>query len=387
METRVSYRVWTLLVCAPLMTVATAVRSQTLPEQLTKDVVETFLTDHGISTVEGLIEALPPLHKRHFVAVFDSAGLSSEFTSLSHPRIVSWGADARFILAWSTNLEDPLADSVEFLQHAPDDARWIAGVFDFSAEEPAVRHPDSCARCHGTLNRPIWGEDETWRGTEDDRTGAFDWSAFAESMLTSDHPRLAPLDVSDYGVRSRRRITVPAWHGAPGFKASSTRPAWEFGQMLIARHAEVLFEGLKSRDFDQHFGSVVCSPGSPHRFMDRMDDMFPLADYNLNLLADGSTMVQGVGKFDPGYPGDTIWPSWDGGYYGGDTSLKAAIAFLILHDLQKNNRVVRGVYDRTSSHDASRSPYHCCPTNFRAGRVAVDRFSGAAGRVVSVTGH
>ena len=91
-----------LLVCL-LLTSPAAVQAQILPEELTEDVVKAFLNDHDISTVDALVKALPPLHKRHFLSVFDSAGRSAAFTSLTHPRIISWGADSRFILSWSTS--------------------------------------------------------------------------------------------------------------------------------------------------------------------------------------------------------------------------------------------------------------------------------------------
>ena len=40
---------------------------------MTEDSVIDFVTEQEISTVEAFIQALPPLHKRHFVAVHGSA--------------------------------------------------------------------------------------------------------------------------------------------------------------------------------------------------------------------------------------------------------------------------------------------------------------------------
>ena len=61
----------------------------TLPETMTEDSVIDFVTEQEISTVEAFIQVLPPLHKRHFVAVHDSASPAADFISTSHPRIIS----------------------------------------------------------------------------------------------------------------------------------------------------------------------------------------------------------------------------------------------------------------------------------------------------------
>ena len=91
----------------------------TLPETMTEDSVIDFVTKQEISTVEAFIKALPPLHKRHFVAVHDSASPAADFISTSHPRIISWGADASFVVTWTTNPGDPDSDNVEFPAACP----------------------------------------------------------------------------------------------------------------------------------------------------------------------------------------------------------------------------------------------------------------------------
>ena len=140
------------------------VHSQTLPEQLTADNVMSFIEANNIESGAELIESLPPLHKRHVSLVFVSQALNKEFVSKTHPRVVSWGADARFILSWATNPAAP--DNVEFLQHGSD--QWEAGVIDFSGDEPEVSNPEVCSTCHGHMKRPIWGDWMLWRGTNDD---------------------------------------------------------------------------------------------------------------------------------------------------------------------------------------------------------------------------
>ena len=91
-----------------------------------------FLADHDPETPEEFIAALPTLHKQHFVFVYTSQGLGAEFVSTENPRVISWGADGRIVLAWQTNpaASDKFRNSVEFL--IPGDTAWNAGIIDFS---------------------------------------------------------------------------------------------------------------------------------------------------------------------------------------------------------------------------------------------------------------
>ena len=119
--------------------------SQTLPEQLTDDNVMSFVKANNIESAADLIESLPPLHKRHVSLVFASRALNIELVSRTHPRVVSWGADARFILSWASHPDAP--DQVEFLQHGAE--QWDAGVIDFSGNEPELSRPEVCSTCRG----------------------------------------------------------------------------------------------------------------------------------------------------------------------------------------------------------------------------------------------
>ena len=115
-----------------------------LPESLSQDVLLEFIEARDIDSVEAVVEALPPLHRRHFVAVYGSHSPSADFISTTHPRIVSWGADAQFVMTWTTNEDDPFYQGLEFLEARPDDGRWVAGVIDFSADTPRLEHPEAC---------------------------------------------------------------------------------------------------------------------------------------------------------------------------------------------------------------------------------------------------
>ena len=233
----------------------------TMPERLTEANVTSFLADQGIFSVEQFIEALPPLHKRHFVAVLRSQSPVADFVSVHHPRIVSWGADAEFLLTWTTDPASPGHRSVEFLAAVPDQGRWTAGVIDFSGADPAVRRPATCAGCHSDIDRPIWGVSQAWHGTESSGANvqpqgeAEQEAAFARKIAATSDPRLAQLELT-YAANGRRRLAVP--------RQIKVDPNWEFTHRLPLRQAEVLFSRLRSRaGYPGMATSVICAASPP----------------------------------------------------------------------------------------------------------------------------
>ena len=309
----------------------------TLPEMMTEDSVIDFVTEQEISTVEAFIQALPPLHKRHFVAVHGSASPATDFISTSHPRIISWGADASFVVTWTTNPGDPESDNVEFLQPVPAEGRWIAGVIDFSGDSPQLRHPEACAQCHGALRKPLWGADDVHGGTEAEaysRILSEDALALHQTMEASTHPRLTALELDRYQSAPR---TI-------GFaNRESQIPTWEFALVLALRHSEVLFNRLRVRqDYDQLSGSVACS-SSRSDLQSKIRSEFDQADYNIRLLSDTLDPVQGENPLTHIVAGE---------YKGGDAPLSTTIGFLIFHDLWLRFESVRDLYRGTSNEHA-----------------------------------
>ena len=309
----------------------------TLPETMTEDSVIDFVTEQEISTVAAFIQALPPLHKRHFVAVHDSASPAADFISTSHPRIISWGADSNFVVTWTTDPEDPDSDNVEFLQPVPAEGRWIAGVIDFSGDSPEIRHPETCAQCHGDLGKPLWGADDVHDGTEgESRLDLLteDVLALHRAMSASTHPRLTPLDLNGYQNAPR---TI-------GFaNRESQNPTWEFSLVLALRHSEVLFNRFRVRqDYDQLSGSVVCS-SSLTDLERKIRSEFDQADYNIRLLSNTLEPVQGENSLTAIQAGE---------YKGGGVTLSLTIGFLIFHDLWQRIESVRDLYRGTSNEHA-----------------------------------
>ena len=333
------FAAFSVVLLVPLLTVAAEGQdvTATLPETMTEDSVIDFVTEQEISTVEAFIQALPPLHKRHFVAVHDSASPAADFISTSHPRIVSWGADASFVVTWTTDPEDPESDNVEFLQPVTAEGRWIAGLIDFSGDSPEIRHPETCAQCHGDLGKPLWGADNVHDGTEGEtvsRTLSEDAVALHEAMSASTHPRLTPLELGRYQNAPR---TI-------GFANREGQiPTWEFALVLALRHSEVLFNRLRVRqDYARLSGSVACASSSSD-LLRTIRSEFDQADYNIRLLSNTLDPVQGENSLSHIEAGD---------YKGGDATLSITIGFLIFHDLWQRFESVRGLYRGTSNEHA-----------------------------------
>ena len=282
-----------------------------LPETLTPSNVQDFLTRHAIATVEEFIAALPSAHKQNFISVLESASPAAAHTSATHPRIVSWGADGRFILAWNTNPAVPHFEQVEFLQPVPAEGRWTAGVIDFSGSAPTLTTPAACATCHGSLNKPLWGK-EPWEGTEEPIQGGSD-PAFLRSLAASTHPRLATLD---FGRRFRAGDSLLT------FRLEGN---WAFGKELTLRHATVLFQTLRERaDYPALAEALLCTSGRRDR-QRQLVSLFEPQFYNPSKMLSG-TSLQDV-------QGDTFYVFVEDDYHAGAIGLSEVLIFLLVHDL------------------------------------------------------
>ena len=307
----------------------------TLPETMTEASVMAFIEEHGISSVAGFVDALPPLHKRHFVSLFESSSPVANFISPSHPRIVSWGADARFIATWTTNPDAPSRDMVEFLQPVAEEGRWIAGVVDFSGSAPELRHPESCASCHSDINRPLWGAYDVWAGTEkEDNTSNPPRQPVRdlfETMEATTNPRVTPLEQADYESFPR---LIPLADRPRG------EPNWEFGSALLRRHAEVLFDRLRAEeDYDAFVESLACASWGTGEVIRRVGR----DRYDPRRLSSSLDPIQGENSLT----GNDF-------LYG--VRLAEAIEFLTFHDLWQRNESIARRY-REQANDLTGTSY------------------------------
>ncbi|MDE0129547.1 MAG: leucine-rich repeat domain-containing protein [Gammaproteobacteria bacterium] len=305
--------------------------SQTLPEQLSAEAVMSFARANNIQSAAELIESLPPLHKRHATMVFDSRALNKELVSKTHPRVISFGADARFILSWATHPDAP--DNVEFLQPLAD--RWDAGVIDFSGEEPELSRPEVCSTCHGHMKRPIWGDYNEWRGTIDDKELELsERSQILSDLEASSNPRFSPMEISD-------RFFPQTVSTATGNRSGMWNFAAEFGSMLALRHAEVLFNRIQMQDdFAESAEQIICGELSSG------DRLVPQEDYYLAIMHSGDQLV--VVQEDT----DEL-PHAQKGFSSGNANIHYSLNFLILHDFWKRDSRVSDYYARLGNEEVS----------------------------------
>ena len=325
-----------ILLAAPV----SAQTPATLPETMTLDNVRSFLAANDVGTVEAFVAALPPLHKRHFVAVHKSFGPEKKFISGTHPRIVSWGSDSRFIASWTTHPQSPTREHVEFLQAVPSAGKWLAGVIDFSADPVEITQPASCAGCHTSMNRPLWGgniprSDVNWRFSGAEGDGSPGSKLVMSTMRASEDPRITALSLNWAAGNWIRRI--------PGVGGFLNFPLWDFARTLSMRHGEVVYGHLMLRpDADRARARIICSVAGPRpgHFSDSP------ALWDPRLFPDGTTAVQGWGASNMG--GVNRY------YNGGKGRLTDAVWFLALHDAYQRSPAVQALYKSVTNIDSIR---------------------------------
>ena len=301
--------------------------------------VQRFLDRHGITDPEQFIRALPPQYKQRFAMMYESGSPAAPHVSSEYPRVSSWGADGSFIFAWNTDPDAPdlFRQSVEFLRQNDDD--WTAGVIDFSGETPEITEPQACSVCHGTLNKPLWGQVDKWTGSESDfqriQAGADDM----EALLESTNPRIQPLDFSassfaydTYAVRFLR---------SPG-REDDVPVVVEAGAVWSWRHAEVLHTKLKAEqpDYRSFAEDLMCMDANRARFV--LSREFDIRDHHLlvpnNIDKDLIRKNQLLGVSDVM---SRVYLIYETG------SATDGVNFLTLVDLWREEPIIRKLYRET----------------------------------------
>ena len=309
--------------------------------------IDRFLTKHSITSPEEFIAALPPLYKERFIVVFRSKAAAKDHVSGDHPRIISFGADGRFTFAWNTDPDAPsrFRESVEFLRKNDED--WSAGIIDFSGESPSVTEPASCAVCHGSLNKPLWGKWYSWLGTESPYSSEEESepaSASMQRMLESSDPRIDPLDFSASIFLHREYIKR--------FLKSPDREAYVFaageaGALWSWRHAEVLFHRLKTGQgyFREYAEDLTCASHTEAR-SSMFNQEFDQREHNLFVPANiDEDMIDDKGLFR----GNAL--TRHSYHYQADGSIAETLSFLALVELWRQEPIVRKLYRETFNSD------------------------------------
>ena len=309
--------------------------------------IHRFLTKHGITNPEEFIAALPPLYKERFAMVYRSKAAAQLHVSGRHPRIISFGGDGRYTFAWNTDPDAPseFRDTVEFLRQNDDD--WTTGVIDFSGETATISEPASCQVCHGSLNKPLWGVWNKWKGTEFVSPGKGGHRAAARHMslaLESSDERIEPLDFSAshfyFSQYSERFLKSPG-------REPYVLATGEAGAVWSWRHTEVLFRILKDRypDFQPFAKSLMCAEEIDAQYT--VTRLFNQREHNLFVPAtidDSEIDDAGQLRHSSAY----VYYAY---YYQTDGSMSGALNFLALVELWEREPIVRKLYRDTSNED------------------------------------
>ena len=310
--------------------------------------IQRFLDRHEVESPEDFVAALPTLYKQHFAMMYRSESPAQAHVSGDHPRVISWGPDGRFIFAWTTDESTParMRESVEFLRQ--NDLDWTAGVIDFNGATPEITEPAGCQSCHGSTNKPLWGEWFEWSGSEfaiSPRSSNYESAAAStKKAIASTDPRIEPLDfsASTFEMHQAARVLV-----RPG-RVPHLLVGEEAGAVWSWRHAEVLVRKLRARypNFREFSGRVMClDTESAFMFAVTVDE-FSQIDHNLFASAADPTLSRDPGQIMPSPSSALVSESY---HYNDLGSVASAMVFLVAADLWRQEPMVRHLYRNVSN--------------------------------------
>ncbi len=137
------------------------------------DSLRRLIASQGITSVEGLIAALPEDLRSHYSLVFASRSLQA--ASFANPRAVLFGSNAELIVSFNGNPQQRGYATVETMEFDPHTNRFNYREIAFpgsgigaavSISEP---NPARCIACHDRPTRPIWDVAPVWPGVYGER--------------------------------------------------------------------------------------------------------------------------------------------------------------------------------------------------------------------------
>lgn len=128
--------------------------------------LQTQISSHGVTTVEGLIQVLPESLRTHYTLIFQSRSLQG--ASYTYPRAILFGDDATFVLSFNGDPSQRGYDAVETMQFEAASSTFLFREIRFGepGTPPSISdaNPARCTACHGTPARPIWDTAPSWPG-------------------------------------------------------------------------------------------------------------------------------------------------------------------------------------------------------------------------------
>jgi cytochrome c553 len=133
--------------------------------------LRTQISARGITTVEGLLQALPEPLRAHYALVFRSRSLQD--ASYANPRAILFGDDASLVITFNGHPSERGYDAVETMEFNASSSSFQFREIRFGdlGAPPAVSeaNPVRCTVCHGTPARPIWDTPPGWPGVYGER--------------------------------------------------------------------------------------------------------------------------------------------------------------------------------------------------------------------------
>ncbi len=180
-------------------------------QRLTTAAMVDLVGANNITTVADFLSALPSYMGESFVLMEDTR--SRHRASLEYPRIIMYGPDARLLLGVSSHPSDPLREVVEVAELDESTGLWRFSQFDFRNAFVHDTDTASCAGCHGSPLRPIWGEYPDWTGAfagQDERLSGGQASTLMRlkyDPFDRFHQLVFP---SDHSIQSNGQLYLPS---------------------------------------------------------------------------------------------------------------------------------------------------------------------------------
>ena len=137
------------------------------------DALHAFAKSAGISSLEGLLGSLPTWILANHILLDGTR--TAHRASVEHPRALLFGSDARFLLAFGSDPDDPSREVIDVAE-LEDNGFWKFRSIDFGTSPPTLSpDDDTCTGCHADPPRPFWGSYSSWPGAfgpEQDRVTA-----------------------------------------------------------------------------------------------------------------------------------------------------------------------------------------------------------------------
>ena len=194
--------------------------------------LKSFITAKNIKSVSELLRALPDRYQKNYSLVEQTRTPGK--SSLTYPRIILFGSDARLMFNVATDQSDPDYEKLDVAYLDPKTGEWEFSQFDFTNRTAAIKNkPAECLTCHGKPARPLWGTYLNWPGVigDDPRPGDQ-----AETLTPQHAQRFTELKS---GLGNPERFHTLKWARSYVANQSQQLPDNAYGHALTISNNEI----------------------------------------------------------------------------------------------------------------------------------------------------